>query len=124
MDQERQTLCKLLVGNVLYTALICIIGVFLADNKVSFILGTLWSAIGACLVTMHMYFSLQKSLDMDSDSAEKRENKQAIIRMIIMIVVVTSGLILSDYFHPLGIVFGAFALKASVYLQPLFHKYK
>ena len=124
MDQERQTLCKLLVGNVLYTALICIIGVFLADNKVSFILGTLWSAIGACLVTMHMYFSLQKSLDMDSESAEKRENKQAIIRMIIMIVVVTSGLILSDYFHPLGIVFGAFALKASVYLQPFFHKYK
>lgn len=124
MSQERQTLCRLLVGNALYATVICIIGVFLVDNKWSFALGILWSTLGACLVTMHMYFSLQKSLDMDSESAEKRENKQAIIRMIIMIVVVTSGLLLSDYFHPLGIVFGAFALKASVYLQPLFHKYK
>lgn len=124
MSRERRTLCGLLVGNVLYAVVICIIGAFLVDNKLSFILGTLWSTLGACIVTVHMYLSLQKSLDMDSESAEKRENTQAIIRMIIMIVVVASGLLLAEYFHPLGIVFGAFALKASAYLQPLFHKYK
>lgn len=120
MSQERRTLCGLLMGNVLYAAVICIIGAFLVDNKLSFVLGTLWSTLGACLVTMHMYFSLQKSLDMDSESAEKRENTQAIFRMIIMIVVVTSGLLLSEYFHPLGIVFGAFALKASAYCGHFF----
>lgn len=124
MSQEKRTLCGLLVGNALYAAVICIIGVFLTDNKLSFVLGTLWSTLGACLVTVHMYFSLQKSLDMDSETAEKRENTQAIIRMIIMIMVVACGLLFSEYFHPLGIVFGAFALKASVYLQPFFHKYK
>ena len=120
MSQEKRTLCGLLVGNVLYAAVICIIGAFLVDNKLSFVLGTLWSTLGACLVTMHMYFSLQKSLDMDSESAEKRENTQAIFRMIIMIVVVTSGLLLPKYFHPFGIVFGAFALKASAYCSHFF----
>lgn len=124
MSQEKKTLCLLLLGNALYAVIICIIGLFLVSDKGRFVLGTLWSALGASLVTLHLYFSLQKSLDMPEASAQKRENWQSIIRMIIMIVVVGSGLILSDYFHPLGVVLGAFALKVSAYLQPLFHKYK
>lgn len=122
MSKEKETLCTLIAGNVLYAAVVCIIGVMLVDNKSSFVLGTAWSALGACIVTVHLYCSLQKSLDMDSGAAQKRESIQAIIRMIIMIVVVGSGLILSDVFHPLGVVLGAFALKVSAYLQPLIHK--
>lgn len=122
MSKEKETLCMLIAGNLLYAAVVCIIGVLLVDNKGSFVLGTIWSALGACIVTIHLYCSLQKSLDMDADSAQKRERVQAIIRMIIMIVVVGSGLFLSDILHPLGVVFGAFALKVSAYLQPLIHK--
>ena len=120
MKNEQRVLLGLLAGNIVYALIICIIGAIFVDNSFSFILGVVLSASGSCISTVHMYISLQKSLDMDSESAEKRENKQAIIRMIIMIVVVTSGLLLSEYFHPLGIVFGAFALKASAYCSHFF----
>lgn len=123
MSKEKKTLTGLLVGIALYIAVIIIIGVVLADNKWQFVLGTIWSGIGAAAVTIHLYFSLQKSLDLDEDSAIKRERVQAMIRLVIMIVVIGSGLFFSQVFHPLGVVLGAFALKVSAYMQPLFHNY-
>lgn len=123
MSKEKKTLTGLLVGIALYIAIIIIIGVVLADNKLQFVLGTIWSGIGATVVTIHLYFSLQKSLDLDEDSAIKRERIQAMIRLVIMIVVIGSGLFFSQVFHPLGVVLGAFALKVSAYMQPLFHNY-
>lgn len=123
MGKEKKTLAGLLVGIVVYIVVITIIGVILTDNKWQFVLGTLWSGLGATVVTIHLYFSLQKSLDLDEDSAVKRERMQAMIRMVIMIVVIGSGLFFSQVFHPLGVVLGAFALKVSAYMQPLFHNY-
>lgn len=123
MSEEKKTLARLLAGIILYILCIIILGVILADNKWQFVLGTAWSGLGAVAVTIHLYFSLQKSLDLDEDSAVKRERVQAMIRMVIMIVVIGSGLFFSQVFHPLGVVLGAFALKVSAYMQPLFHNY-
>lgn len=123
MKNEQRVLLGLLAGNIVYALIICIIGAIFVDNSFSFILGVVLSASGSCISTVHMYISLQKSLDMEEDAAQKRETLQALIRMIIMIVVVATGLINSDIFHPLGVVFGAFALKASAYAQPYIHKY-
>ena len=123
MSKEKKTLTGLLIGIGLYIVVIAILGLILMDNKWQFVLGTVWSGLGAAVVTVHLYFSLQKSLDLDEESAVKRERVQAMIRMIIMIVVIGSGLFFQQVFHPLGVVLGAFALKVSAYLQPLFHNY-
>lgn len=123
MSQEKKTLLGLLGGIGLYIVVVAIVGAILLDNKWQFVLGTVWSGLGAAAVTIHLYFSLQKSLDLDEDSAVKRERVQAGIRMIIMVVVIGSGLFFSQVFHPLGVVLGAFALKVSAYMQPLFHNY-
>ena len=123
MSKEKKTLTGLLIGIGLYIVVIAILGAILVDNKLQFVLGTVWSGLGATAVTVHLYFSLQKSLDLDEESAVKRERVQAMIRMIIMIVVIGSGLFFQQVFHPLGVVLGAFALKVSAYLQPLFHNY-
>lgn len=123
MNREKKTLLGLLAGNALYIILICIIGIIFVDNKGQWIWGTLWSGIGATVVTIHLYFSLQKSLELDQGTAQKRESIQSILRMIIMIIVIGSGLILSKVFHPIGVVLGAFALKVSAYLQLLLHNY-
>lgn len=123
MSKEKKTLAGLLGGIGLYIVVIATVGAILLDNKWQFVLGTVWSGLGATAVTIHLYFSLQKSLDLDEDSAVKRERVQAMIRMIIMIVAIGSGLFFSQVFHPLGVVLGAFALKVSAYMQPLFHNY-
>ena len=59
---------------------------------------------------------------MSETEAAKREAGQAVIRMMIMIAVVVTGLVCSRWFHPLGVVLGAFSMKASAYIQALFHK--
>ena len=125
MDEGKKTLYRLLIGNGIYVLVVCVIGFFLLGTKscVSFFAGVVWSGIGSCIVTVHLYRSLNKSLDMEEEAASEREKRQAFIRMIIMILVVGSGLVCSNIFHPVGVVMGAFALKGSVYLQPIFHKY-
>lgn len=120
MSKERQTLLGLLVGNVLYAALISLIGSFFVQDALRFALGAFWSCLGACIVTVHLYLSLQKSLELGEDGAMKRESNQAVVRMLIMIVVVSGGLLQTRWFDPLGVVLGAFSLKVSAYIQPFF----
>ena len=113
MDKGMQTLIRLIIGNLIYAAVVSVAGVFFVHNSVQFILGVFWSAIGASFVAIHMYCSLQKSLDMGSSDASKRESGQAVIRMMIMIMVVVIGLML-----------GMFALKVSAYIQPFFIRHR
>ncbi|MBQ3784284.1 MAG: hypothetical protein II838_12745 [Lachnospiraceae bacterium] len=120
MSQEKKTLCYLILGNFIYASLISLIGVFLLRLDVRFAFGVFLSSIGASIVAVHMFFSLQKSIDMGEEGAMKRERTQALKRMLIMIMVVSVGLVLPAWFHPLGIVAGVFALKVSAYLQPFF----
>lgn len=120
MDKGMQTLIRLIVGNLIYAAVVSVAGVFFVHDSVQFILGVFWSAIGAGFVAIHMYCSLQKSLDMGSHDASKRESGQAVIRMMIMIMVVVVGLMLPQWLSPYGVILGMFALKVSAYVQPFF----
>lgn len=120
MRRERQTLFWLIIGNFIYATVISLVGTCFFQDKMSFALGVFWSSIGACIVTVHLYNSLQKSLDMDEEGAAKRESGQAIIRMLIMIMVVVAGLVMKKWMHPCGVILGMFALKVSAYAQPFF----
>ena len=124
MDKGMQTLIRLIIGNLIYAAVVSVAGIFFVHNSVQFILGVFWSAIGASFVAIHMYCSLQKSLDMGSSDASKRESGQAVIRMMIMIMVVVIGLMLRQWLSPYGVILGMFALKVSAYIQPFFIRHR
>lgn len=121
MRKEKKTILWLLVGIIVYAAVISMFGAFFLHDRIRFIRGVFLSSIGACIMAIHLYFSLQKSLDMGEAEASKREAGQAVIRMLIMIAVVVTGLLCQKWFHPLGVVLGAFSLKASAYVQSFFH---
>ena len=120
MRSERKTLLWLIIGNFIYAAMVSIVGAFFFSNKISFALGVFWGSIGASIYAFHLYNSLQRSLDLDEKGAAKREATQALIRMLIMIMVVAIGLVLRNWFHPVGVIVGMFALKVSAYVQPFF----
>lgn len=120
MSKEKRTLLGLLVGNIIYAAIVSCIGAFFAEHRLSFVLGVFWSSIGACIVTLHLYFSLQKSLDMLVDDAIKYQRSQAVIRTLIMIMVGVFGFALQKWMDMYGILLGMFALKVSSYVQPFF----
>ena len=54
MDKGMQTLIRLIIGNLIYAAVVSVAGVFFVHNPVQFILGVFWSAIGASFVAIHM----------------------------------------------------------------------
>lgn len=120
MSREMRTLVGLLAGNMIYAVLVSAVGIFFVQDAFQFVLGVFWSSIGACVIAIHLYFSLQKSLDMAASDAAKRESTQAVIRLLIMIMVVVLGLCLHRWLDPLGVVIGMFALKVSAYVQPFF----
>lgn len=120
MRSEKQTLFWLVIGNFIYAAVVSLVGAFFFQDKIAFALGVFWSSIGASIVAIHLYNSLQKSLDMDEVGAAKRESGQAVIRMLIMIMVVVVGLAMKEWIHPCGVIVGMFALKVSAYIQPFF----
>ena len=120
MSKDKQTLLRLIAGNLLYAAVVSGIGAFIVQDAMRFTLGVFLSAIGASVVAVHLYCSLQKSIDMGEYEAARRETKQAAVRMCITIAVVGFGLLNPQWFHPLGVVLGMFALKISAYVQPFF----
>lgn len=120
MRKEIKTLLYLIIGIVIYAAVVGTIGAVLLRGDVRFTLGVLWSSMGATIVALHLYFSLQKSMDLDESSAAKRESGQAMVRLLIMIVVVVLGMLLTKWLHPMGVIAGVLALKVSAYLQPFF----
>ena len=120
MSKERRTLLWLIFGIFIYAAGTSVIGAIFLHDAIRFTLGVFWSSCGACIVAIHLYNSLQRSLDLDEKGAAKREATQALIRMLIMIMVVAIGLVLRNWFHPVGVIVGMFALKVSAYVQPFF----
>lgn len=123
MKEIKRTILELLTGMVLYTVLICIVGCFLVDNKLSFILGVLYGAICSAIMIFHMYYTLNISLEMEPEAAEKREKGMIALRLVIMGVALAIGFFLADTFNTIGVILGILGLKISVYLQLIFHNY-
>lgn len=123
MGEVKGTIRELILCMIAFILLICIAGSFFVDNKLSFLLGLLYGSISSCIFLFHMYYTLNVSLEMEPEAAEKREKGMAVLRMIIVGVVLAIGFLLPDVFHIIGILFGIFSLKIAAYLQPILHNY-
>jgi hypothetical protein len=123
-----ETLAELMAGILISGILIQIVELVIAAaypniaGKVSsFVLG-LWIGIATALaMSVHMYRSIDRALDMEQGDAEKYMRKTYLIRTAAILVV--AGLV---YYFKLGYVMAAFlgmlCLKFGAFLQPLVHK--
>ncbi len=122
MKEEVQTLIDIIVGIVLVSALIAGISLAVTGGDYRFSLGVLLGAICAVGVLYHMYRGLNIALDMGA-AGEKYTQRQSVMRMGIMSLVVVLAIFLNRYIHAAGVVIGLLTLKVSAYLQPVIHKY-
>lgn len=123
LKEARETLKELIVGIVLYGILLCIGSIILFQGQYSIACGIGLGAFGAIMIAVHIFWSLNRSLDLGEDGAVKRERVMVVLRMIIMGLIAAVGIIFSQQFHILGIFVGLLGLKISAYLQPLLHNY-
>lgn len=122
MREEKRTFLELITGIVLFSALFCIIGVMLSKNRLAFFLGVVFGGAVACGLCFHMYKTLEVTLDMDPESAEKRARTMTGVRMLFMALAVLVGIEFSEIVSVIGVILGILTLKFSAFIQPLVHK--
>lgn len=121
-NDGRQTLSELILGVVIAAIIIIIGGTILSDHKLPFTIGMLLGVFVAIVMTVSMYRSLDKSLEMDTEKAVGYMKRSVILRVLFLIGAIAIAIIASKYISIIGVIIGILCLKLSAYLQPLTHK--
>lgn len=122
MKEEKQTLMEMLIGLLISTLLVGGIGLLIANNKLSYILGVLFGSVIAAIVLLQMYHTLGKSVDMEGKRATRYSVTASIVRMAIMGASLVIGVVWPQIFNIVGILIGLLTLKLCAFIQPIIHK--
>lgn len=122
MREAKETFWDLLIGIAGLTLLICGIGWVATKGSLTFVTGIFYGGVVAIVLAVHMFKTLEKTLDLGEAGAEKHARKMTAVRMGIMIVAVIIAIYLSNWINLAGVIFGILTLKLSAYIQPIIHK--
>ena len=115
-----ETLKELLIGIVFYGILVEVIGISFIKDKMYFTIGLWFGILLAFTSAIHMWWGLDKALDLGAD-AGKYAVSQNLIRYGV-IVVAFGALCVINVGNPIAAFAGIMGLKAGAYLQPFTHK--
>lgn len=121
MSDGKKTFQELLIGIALFAILFFIPGLFMKVDKLAYYLGLGLGILVAVLMTISMYTTIEKSLNMDQKSAMNYTKRNAIFRLLLIIVVLFAAVFINSI-NVFSVVLGVLSLKLSAYLQPLTHK--
>lgn len=121
--QAKETLLSMAAGIAACMILLGIAGSFIAGSyRGVYLCGLGLGGCVAVLMLWHMYVTIDRALDMDSESAAKYTKKCSAFRMGMAAAAFMAGAFLPSVFHIFGILLGILCLKFSAYLQPLTKK--
>ena len=83
--------------------------------------GVLTGGAVAAGLLWHMYRHLDIALDMDAKHAQSHTQFAAFKRMFFVGVIMAAALVLLQYVHPIGVVFGIMGLKITALMYPKLH---
>lgn len=121
MSDGKKTFQELLIGIALFAILFFIPGLIMKVDKLAYYLGLGLGILVAVLMTISMYTTIEKSLNMDQKSAMNYTKRNAIFRLLLIIVVLVAAVYINSI-NVFSVVLGVLSLKLSAYLQPLTHK--
>ncbi|MDE5909615.1 MAG: hypothetical protein K2H52_12875 [Lachnospiraceae bacterium] len=110
-----RTLFELETGIALF-GVVCQIFVFLMKDKVWYSRGLWMGIMTAAVCAFHMWWSLDRALDLPERSAVKSMSAHAILRYLV-IVTVLAGTAVSGIGDPLAAFLGVMGLKVSAYMH-------
>lgn len=126
VKQTVQEVCIVLTGFLIIGELLCL---FLAGGpptawsvlKTRAMLGFLLGIVTAVCMIVHMAYTAERAVLLESASANKRMMLFSAIRMLLVLAVLSLAY-LSGWFHLLTMFIGVLALKPAIYLHPLVHR--
>ena len=116
-----KTLLELILGILLYGIVCQVAGGILVENKFAYSSGLWIGVITAIGAAIHMCYSLERVLDFDEGTSQKKMQAQSIIRYV-GIVIIMAFVMLNGVTNPLAAFLGLMGLKVAAYLQPFTHK--
>lgn len=115
------TLFELCLGIFLYGVIFEII-LLLFSREISYSLGLWIGIVLAVMGSVHMWWSLDRGLDMAEKDAVKSMGVNNIIRYLVL-VLVTAILIYTGFANPIFTFCGYMGMKLSAYFNPLIHRF-
>lgn len=110
-----RTLFELETGIVIFGA-VCLLFVFLVRDKAGYGFGLLLGILTAMLGAFHMWWSLDRALDLPERAAVKSMSVHNILRYVVIAAVLALTAI-SGAANPLAAFLGIMGLKASAYMH-------
>lgn len=115
-----RTLFELETGILLFGC-VCQLFAFLVKDWIGYSLG-LWLGAGTAMAgAFHMWWSLDRALDLDEKSAVRSMSSHNIIRYLVFVLVI-GGIAVTEIANPLSAFLGIMSLKAAAYMQPFTRK--
>ena len=119
--KKNETLIELVAGILFLGVIFQLICILVLKEFLYHAIGLWTGIIIACFVAIHLQRSIEDSLDMGIEDAEKHARNAYVIRTVVTLVVI--GIIICfNLGNPITLVIGIFPLKLSAYLQPYTHK--
>lgn len=121
MNEGKKTFQELLIGIAVFAILFVIPGLFLKVDKLAYYLGLGLGTLVSVLLSFSMYATIEKSLFMDEKSAVNYTKRNAMFRLMLIIVVLLVAVYINSI-NVITVILGVLCLKLSAYIQPLTHK--
>lgn len=115
-DRINRTLFEMEVG-ILFFGAACQFFVFFAEDKNAYSTGLWIGIVTAAVGVFHMWYALDKGLDLDEKSATGYLGRQNAIRYLLymMVIILT---VMTKAGNPLAVFLGMMGLKMAAYMQP------
>ena len=117
------TLIELLCGILVYGVIGQLVILCFLHDKIWLSIGWWIGVLTAVLSAYHMWWGLDRALDLGEKAAVKLITSYNLLRYA-AIVIIMGIVMLTEIGNPLAAVFGVFGLKAGAYMQPFIHKRK
>lgn len=119
---QNEALIDLILGILIFGMMVMLVGLFVAPDRLAFVLGIVLGTASSVVRAVHMSVTLDRQLDYGEKDARAYAMKNYMIRYLILIAVLlvsaalgTSGMA--------GAVIGIFLMKPAAVLSPQIHKY-
>ena len=117
------TLIELLCGILVYGVIGQLVILCFLHDKIWLSIGWWIGVLTAVLSAYHMWWGLDRALDLGEKDAVKSITSYNMLRYA-AIVIIMGIVMVTEIGNPLAAVFGVFGLKAGAYMQPFIHKRK
>ncbi len=122
MRNINRTVWELLLGILLTGAILEVLGVMIAGDKLFYSIGLLIGVVLAIFMTFSISSSVQQAVDRGEGGAKVKMISSYVIRtVVVLLVIVLTGVLKLGSL--VGLLLGIMTLKVAAYIQPYTHKF-